>query len=463
MLSALIDRDLPPPASHGSCPSPRLPSAPAVRLPRVRLTRLLLLLTRAAAVGLSILSSSGCKGGPIDPPGAAPSPQASAEPAPFANPPSAPATAHTGADAGPPPDPMRSDVALLPDVPRELAAHDAGGRDTREVGGYAMQAVLRSGEAPAALHAPEVNVAAIDAARRRSETRMAIEVSPTRARFMLTGGAFVLPAGTELRARLDRYGHLLLWPGEDNYRVAEPGALRALLGERRLDVAPVARAEVVNGGEGPRRLNLRTRRVEVSTRAAKATLDVATLHDIDDGGVLVCRMLLDLMSASPATAACDNDEVPLHAELRWTTQGSLAFDVTSILRRSDLVAQDLETPPASLDFVPSPPPLADAETLASRSELAAFRTGPVDVPAAPLREGQDATGLTLLNSTDELRVVWIDGVPAAWVGPGARLVLSSLLRGRYVVQWRTFLGDAWEPSASIVVPGMTEAGHAPTP
>ena len=116
-----------------------------------------------------------------------------------------------------------------------------------------MLAVLRTGEGPPPARAPEVNAAVIDSARRRAEARMTIEMSPTRARFVLTGGGFVLPQGTELRARLDRYGHLLLWPGEDTYRVAEPGSLRALLGERRLDVAPLSRAEVVDGGEGPRR------------------------------------------------------------------------------------------------------------------------------------------------------------------------------------------------------------------
>jgi hypothetical protein len=288
-------------------------------------------------------------------------------------------------------------------------------------------------------------------------------MSQTRARFVLTGGSFVLPQGTELRARLDRYGHLLLWPGEDTYRVAEPGSLRALFGERRLDVAPVSRADVLDGGEGPRRLNLRTRRTEVSTRAAKATLEVATLHDVDDGGALVCRMLLDLMSASPSTAACENDELPLHAELRWTTQGSLTFDVTSIVHRSDLAAQDLETPPATLAFAPSPPPDSPAEMLVPRSELAAFRTAPVEIPPAPPRERQDSAGLTLLNSTDQLRVVWIDGVPAAWVAPGARFVLPSLLHGRYVVQWRTFLGDAWDPPTTVVIPGMSEVGRGPVP
>jgi hypothetical protein len=419
---------------------------------------------------LALLPALGaCKAGPPDASqgGAAPSPQAAAEPAPFTNPPTQPTAGTSAPDAGPPPEPLRTDLGVPPDVPREVLARDAGSReaprDAREIAGYAMLAVLRTGEGPPPLRAPEVNAAVIDAARRRAEQRVTIEMSSTRARLVVTGGSFVLPQGTELRARLDRYGYFLLWPGEDTYRVAEQGSLRALLGERRLDVAPVSRAEVVDGGEGPRRLNLRTRRAEVSTRAAKATLELATLHDADDGGTLVCRMLLDLMSASPSTAACETDEVPLHAELRWTTQGALTFDVTSISRRGDLVGQDLDSPPATVTFTPSPPPASDAETLVSRSELAAFRSAPFDVPEPATREHQDTVGLTLVNSTDQLRVVWVDGVPAAWVAPGARLVLSSLLHGRYVVQWRTFLGDAWEPPATLAVPGTSEAGKTPAP
>jgi len=234
--------------------------------------------SRLAATVIATLASAiaACKGGPVDPPGAAPSPQAAAEPAPFANPPAVSSTSTASRDAGPPPEPLRTDQALAPDVPRELLAREAGAvRDARELGGYALQAVLRTGEGPPPPRAAEVNASAIDAARRRAETRIAIEMSASRARFVLTGAGLVLPAGTELRARLDRYGHLLLWPGEATYRVVEPGALRALFGERRLDVAPVSRGDVLNGGEGTRRLNLRTRRAEVATRAAKATFELA--------------------------------------------------------------------------------------------------------------------------------------------------------------------------------------------
>ncbi len=413
---------------------------------------------------LSFFACVACRSTPVDPPDAATSPQARAEPAPLASLPALAAAGVSpgaGPDAGPGPQPLRSGEALSADLPTELA-HEPGGRDARGIAGYALQATVRSGEGPSAPRAAEVNGSAIDAARRKTEARIAVEVAQTRARFVLSGG-FVLPSGTELRARIDRYGYLLLWPGEATYRIAEPGALRALLGELRLDVAPLSAAYVRSTGEGPRRLNAQTRRVEVSTRASRALLELATLHDLGDGGSLLCGFLLELMSAPASTPVCAPDELPVHAELRWTTRGALTFDVTSIARRIDIPALDLSAPPPSLDFVAAPPPAAAAEMLVSKAELAAFRTAPVDVPlpvrpdAQTPRSRPDA-GLLLINASDELRVAWIDGVPVAWVAPGAQLSLTMLLRGRYALQWRTFLGDSWEPADVIVAPGTSEIG-----
>jgi hypothetical protein len=406
---------------------------------------------------------SGCRTGPLDAPDAAPSPQAQAEPAPLAT---TPATAGPNmADAGPTPQPLRGDTELAADVPheapRETNAKEPA-RDAKELGGYSLLASLRTGEGPSGPKGAEVNLTAIEAARRKLEAHVLVEASQTRARFVLSGG-FVLPQGAELRARSDRYGHLLLWPGEDTYRIVEPGALRALIGERRLDIAPLSQAEIAPQGEGARRLNMRTRRVDVTTRAAKATLELGTLRDAGEGGVLVCRLLLDLMSAHPAAAVCATDEVPLHAELRWTTQGSLVFDVTSMNRRLDLAIADLAAPPSSAAFAPGPPPLPAGEALLTKAELAAFRTGPVDTPPGVSKDAQapnPEAGLLLVDSTDELRVAWLDGVPVAWVAPGGRQALPSLLRGRYVLQWRTFLGDAWDPPETIVVPGTHEVGGA---
>jgi hypothetical protein len=303
-------------------------------------------------------------------------------------------------------------------------------------------------------------MAGIEAARRKLEAHLLVEASQTRARFVFSGG-FVLPQSTELRARADRYGHLLFWPGEDTYRIVEPGALRALVGERRLDVAPLSQADVAPSGEGAHHLNSRTRKIEVTTRAAKATLELATLRDAGDGGVLVCRWLLDLMSAHPGAAVCATDEVPLHAELRWTTQGSLQFDVTSAVRRVDLLVSDLAAPPTSASFVATRPPLPNGESLLSKAELAAFRSAPIELAPSTSKDAQapsPESGLVLVDSTDELRVAWLDGVPIAWVAPGGREVIPSLLHGRYTLQWRTFLGDAWDTPETVIVPGTSEIG-----
>ena len=403
----------------------------------------------------------GCKGAVFDPLDAAPSPQASAEPAPLANV-SATAT-NLRSDAGPPPEPLRSDRPLATYVPRE-AARESGSkdapRDPRELSGYVLHAVLRTGEGAPPPKGPEVNLSAIESARRKTEAHITIEASQTRARYVLSGG-FVLPSGTELRARNDRYGHLVFWPGESSYRIAEPGALRALLGERRLDVAPLSPASVIASGEGARRLNIRTRRVEISTRAARAAIELASFREAGEGGVLICRMLLDLMNAPPSTAACSGDEVPLHAELRWTTQGALAFDVASIARRADLGVQDVATPPPSTSFELRPLPVPPGETMVAKADLSAFRSAPLDISPSSAPDAQlkppDA-GLLLVNSSDQLRVAWVDGVAVAWVSPGGQELLSSLVRGRYALQWRTFLGDAWEAPRMIPVPGASDVG-----
>jgi len=373
-----------------------------------------------------------------------------------------------GLDAGPPPESMRGDRALAADLPHETL-HELGAKvpnvDFKELGGYAIQAVLHSGDGPAAPKGAEVVASAIEAARRKLEARMTIETSQTRARFVLSGG-FVLPQGTELRSRLDHYGHLLFLPGDDTYRVAEEGALRALFGERRLDVAPLSPAGVSSPGEGARRLNLRTRRVEVSTRAAKATLELAAFANAGDGGTLVCRVLLDLVGAPPSTTACAYDEIPLHAELHWTTQGALSFDVTTITRRADLPIQDLAAPPSTSTFAIEPLPSSPGEILLPKSELSAFRTAAVDVPASSSRDAQAPSaeaGLTLVNASDEVRLAWLDGVPVAWVAPGARVPLTALLRGKYSLQWRTFLGDAWDPPEQVTVPGQSVTGREPSP
>lgn len=405
-----------------------------------------------------------CKGAAPEPPDAAQSPQASAEPTPLAN--VAPAAnaatnAASSLDGGALPEPMRADREVTTDVPREpsreLLAKDQA-RDPKELAGYELDLVVHTGEGPPAAKGPEVNAAAIESARHKTEARITVEASQSRARFVFQSG-FVVPPGTELRARVDRYGHLLFWPNEQSYRVVEPGALRALLGERRLDVAPQSPVQSTPAGEGARRLNVRTRRVEVATRAGKATLELGAFRDAGDGGGLVCRFLVDLMGGAPAGSPCTSDELPLHAEIRWSTQGTLVVDAVAVTRRTDLGVADLAAPPPSTWFAMGAPAHSDGDALLPRADLAAIHSAPVDVPPTPAAEGgapPPESGLFLVNLGDVPRMAWIDGVAAAWVAPGGRVMLPSLQRGRYVFQWRTPLGDGWEPPQTVTAPGRVE-------
>src|SRR6202034_1788086 len=194
------------------------------------------------------------------------------------------------------------------------------------IAGYSLSAVLRAGDV--AQPTKGVDPGALDLARKKTETRLAIDLAPTHARIVL-GAGFVLPEGTELRERIDRYGHVVYSPEEGTYRVAAPGALRALLGERRLDVAPASPAEVTHNGEGPKRFGRPTHKVEVATRAAKGSFEIGHLGDLGDGGTLLCRSLLELMGAPAGTPLCSDGDLPLHAELRWTSPPAPAPGLTA--------------------------------------------------------------------------------------------------------------------------------------
>ncbi len=393
-----------------------------------------------------------------------PSPQAKAEPAPLASVPSTVDSAQApilgSLDGGPAPAALRTDRPPSADVPAP-----------RDSAVYELVAVLRPSDVPGPPKGPEVSPAGLDAARRKTELRLTLDLAPTRARFVLDGGGFVLPEGTELRARVDRYGHFLVAPDGASYRVAEPGSLRALLGERRLDVAPLSVASLVSAGEGSKRLGRTTHKLEVVTRAATATFEIAKVADLGEGGTLLCRALLELMNAAPSTPLCGEGDVPLHAELRWTAlpqesrlsgrpqaMGSIAFDALSLVRRLDVVAVVFGAPPPSARFSDALD-AAPSAVLLNPQELAALRTGPVDTPAPGSHGALEAEPtLTLINSTDELRFAWLDGVPVAWVGPGASVIVHGLLRGHYTLEWRTFLGDALDPAQTIALPALSDLG-----
>lgn len=353
---------------------------------------------------------------------------------------------------------MRGDERLSADSLREkdrertLGERTPDGGREREAVGYTLSAVIRPADVPAPPRAPEVNQAGLDAARKKTELRLAIDMNASRLRIVLEGGGWVLPTETELRSRADRYGHIVVWPGGTKYRPLPPGSMRAVLGERRYDVAPISTADLALSPEGGKRIAIKTRKVDVSTRAAKASFEIGKLESLGDGGVLLCRWLLDLMNAPPQTPLCGPDELPMRAELRWTGHGSLGFDVTGVLKKTDLGTTTLLVPPANADLSTEPLPLG-AAVLLTGAELAALRTGPIDLAPPPPGEA-----LLVHNGTVGLRMLYLDGVPVAWIGPGARETIMGLSRGRYVAQWRSFLGDLLDAPVTVTSPGTTSVG-----
>jgi hypothetical protein len=404
------------------------------------------------AAGLFACRAGNPSGDPVDQPA---SPQAKAEPAPIASLPSGVGSASTQStaqtlDGGIVPQPLRADHPILADTTTKETTKEG-------IAGYSLSAVLRAGDV--AQPTKGVDPGALDLARKKTETRLAIDLAPTHARIVL-GAGFVLPEGTELRERIDRYGHVVYSPEEGTYRVAAPGALRALLGERRLDVAPASPAEVTHNGEGPKRFGRPTHKVEVATRAAKGSFEIGHLGDLGDGGTLLCRSLLELMGAPAGTPLCSDGDLPLHAELRWTSPpapapgltakdriaSTLFYDVLTIARRNDLAAASLAVPPPQAAFVEAPFPLEGSKLLLARPDLVALRQGGAEAP------------LVLVNSTDELRFAWLEGVAIGWVAPGGRLEVPGLVAGRYAFGWRTFLADAIEPPELLTLPATSDLG-----
>lgn len=380
------------------------------------------------------------------------SPQASAQPAVLAVAPTMPPSATPGSTTeggGRPPEPFRGDEVLSPDAL------------SKENVGYTLSAIFRPIDVIGPPRAPEVNNLGLDAARRATELRLAIDLSPSRMRMTFLGHGFVLPPDTEVRARSDRYGHVVVWPGAASYRPLSPGSMRALVGERRFDVAPLTPAEMVLRDDVGRRIGIRTRKVEVTTRAAHASFEIGKLEGSADGGALLCRLLLDLMNAPPSTAMCTTDELPVRVELRWTNHGALVFELTGALRRTDIPPSSLLVPPPTASFAAAPLPAVGISPSLTGPELALFRTNDVDLPAAKGAPGAVGDELVVVNSTVELRMLFVDGVPIAWAAPGARAGIRGLRRGKYIAQWRTFLGDANEAPITLTVPGLVQVGSTP--
>jgi hypothetical protein len=321
---------------------------------------------------------------------------------------------------------------------------DADKVTTREVAGVTLSAEWIWSKLPSPPTGPEVSSGGIEAARKLTRRVWTIEIAESgRVRIIFDAPSFTLTQYTELRARFDLYGHALVWPDGQSYRTVAPGSLRALLDERRVDVTPLMAAKVSAGPRRGPRFGFPTSADVLTTASGKLVLEQAHTMNVATGGAVLCRTLVEIAGADPASEVCQANQVPVHAEYTWPGGATLAFNVNTLQMRSDFPHAMFAVPPAAASMVESGLPPVPSGIFLTREQLGAFRTRAIDASAArtdPEAEGAPGEGFVAVNETDALRFVLIDGVPVAWVPAHGQQYLIGTVRGRYSVQWRSFLG-----------------------
>ena len=323
-----------------------------------------------------------------------------------------------------------------------------------------LDASFRWRDLPAPPRAPEVSADGLREAQKLTGFSLKIDLTEAgRMRAELTGAAFPLPAQSELRARTDHYGNLLMWPDGRGYRVIPPGALRALLGERRVDVMPLSPGTARPQGEG-RRLGFGVRKLEITSSVATMRLELGKVPESGEGGALLCRALVELGGVDPRTPACQPGEVPLSASYSWQEGGGIVFEVSALGKRTDLAAAALLVPAPGVAHVPAGLPGVPHGIFLSREALAALRSAPLALPTA--RDASVPTeGFVAVNHTDRAMYLLLDGIPVVIVGPFGEEYVVGPQRGRYLAQWRSFLGEKVAAPHPIEMPARLVHGGPP--
>jgi hypothetical protein len=319
----------------------------------------------------------------------------------------------------------------------------------KDTAGYSLTAEFRFGDVPGPANVPEVATTAVREKSAESALKVTIDLAASgRLRFVFEASGFSVPQHSELRARAGYFGHVLVWPGGESYRNVQPGALRALFEEARLDVSPLLRSKLGSSAAGSR-LGKRTVASTVETSLGVLSLEQAVMPQ-PSGGDLLCRLLAELVGAEPSTEACRQDRLPLAAHYRWTGGGSLGFTVDSVVDRKDLLLTSIAVPPEGARFLPGELPRVKLGPLLGPEALAELRTRPTGTASN--------AETTFHNQTPVLQYLLLDGVTVASARTRTRVPLPGVVRGRYTVLWRDFFGTTTGIPELLDLPAALHAG-----
>jgi hypothetical protein len=342
--------------------------------------------------------------------------------------------------------PRINPTPLNPLHPPELDNEPAKPRENTSL---TLHAIWRWPAFDTAALEPEADPQALAEANNSVHADINIELHPSgRMRWEWTGSLFPLPSGSELRARTSNYGHVLVWPGEAKYRILAPGALRAVLEEHRADATPLVLGSLRQLPAG-KRLGRSTVVSEVSTAHGVLTLQQAELEEPTRAASLVCRTLVELISASPASSVCAEDRLPLFAEIKLTDGGVSTFEVTQLPHKSEVVTR--------LPILPT----GSVFQAAGLPEASPLLIDPAQQRRLHSRDRGDAQsaqrGLTLINSNPVVAYLNLDRVPVSMLEPFATAHLGDLRPGRYRATWHSFFGAVLRGPELVDVPGRMDS------
>ena len=272
--------------------------------------------------------------------------------------------------------------------PRSFRGDEALPRDTltqRDAIGATLEAQWKWFELPAAATVPELDKDGLKRAREKTALNVTVDLALAgRMRLAFTSVAFPLPPHSELRARDDRYGHVLVWPNGQAYRVLQPGALRAMFAERRADVLPLVTGKLKQLGKG-QALGFDTSKVQLSSPIGRLVLEQARVTGTGSSGELLCRLLVELVAVQPSSSACGPELVPLDAEFTWTTAvDSASRSARSPAGRTSPSATCSCRPPAHCSSQARLPPQSSGVFL-TRNHLAALHSRAAKAAPPPPR------------------------------------------------------------------------------
>jgi len=347
-------------------------------------------------------------------------------------------------------------IALTPKNLREDTRLQADSPNPKDSLGVTLEAEWKSGDWPSLPNNSPIERERLTEIHARNKWLFRIDLAASgRMRLTLASRGFAFDKGTEIRARVDLLGHVLVWPDQMQYRILPPGAMRALFEEGHPDVGPTLATNAKTAGTA-HWLDWEVERTYVTNSLGHLTIDQTTAATAGIAGRLLCRWLMEFIEADPASSVCQNDLVPVRAQFSFTGGGKADFSVTQSTKKQEFTAVGIGVPPVGANQNTRDLPRASIGNNVLLAEHRSRTAPPHTVPV-----GTNPSGLTAANHTLGLRVLIVDGVTAGWLLPGEERNISELLPGAYFVAWRDFLGNSVESPKSVTLPARVIVGTAP--